>query len=61
MNNSIFRRDELWLIAKEEDGSSHLYTLALFLKENGEKVRKDEVYFKQYLEGRYGAIPHIVR
>ncbi len=61
MNNSIFRRDELWLVAKEEDGSSHLYTLALFLKENGEKVRKDEVYFKQYLEGRYGAIPQIVQ
>ena len=61
MNNSIFRRDELWLIAKDEDGSSHLYTLALFLKENGEKVRKDEVYSKQYLEGRYGAIPHMIR
>ena len=61
MNNSIFRRDELWLIAKDEEGSSHLYTLALFLKENGEKVRKDEVYSKQYLEGRYGAIPQMVR
>ncbi len=59
MNNSIFRRDELWLIAKNEDGSSYLYILALFLKENGEKVRKDEVYSKQYLEGRYGAIPHL--
>ncbi len=59
MNNSIFRRDELWLVAKNEDGSSQLYTLALFLKENGEKVRKDEVYSKQYLEGRYGAIPAI--
>lgn len=59
MNHSIFRRDELWLVEKENDGSSHLYTLALFLKENGEKVRKDEVYFKQYLEGRYGAIPLI--
>ncbi len=59
MNHSIFRRDELWLVAKNEDASSHLYTLALFLKENGEKVRKDEVYFKQYLEGRYGAVPFL--
>lgn len=57
MNNRIFRRDEIWLTAREEDGSSSLYTLALFLKENGEKVRKDETYFKQYLEGRYGADP----
>lgn len=59
MNNSVFRRDELWLISKDEDGASSFYTLALFLKENGEKVRKDETYFKQYLEGRYGAIPTI--
>ena len=57
MNNRIFRRDEIWLTAREEDGSSSLYILALFLKENGEKVRKDETYFKQYLEGRYGADP----
>ncbi|NCC45011.1 MAG: ATP-binding protein [Clostridia bacterium] len=60
MNNGIFRRDELWLIDKKEDGSASLYTLALFLKENGEKVRKDETYFKQYLEGRYGALPDIM-
>lgn len=59
MNNKIFRRDELWLTGFLEDGSSTLYTLALFLKENGEKVRKDETYFKQYLEGRYGACPMI--
>lgn len=59
MNNKIFRRDEVWLMGQKEDGSSTLYTLALFLKENGEKVRKDETYFKQYLEGRYGACPRI--
>lgn len=61
MNNSVFRRDELWLVGPQQDGSSTLYVLALFLKENGEKVRKDETYFKQYLEGRYGADPVILR
>jgi AAA15 family ATPase/GTPase len=60
MNNRLFRRDELWLIETGKDGSSSLYTLALYLKENGEKVRKDETYFKQYLEGRYGALPAIL-
>lgn len=59
MNNSLFRRDELWLVSPSPDGSSSLYTLALLRKENGEKVRKDETYFKQYLEGRYGASPQI--
>ncbi len=57
MNNSLLRRDEIWLTAPAPDGSSALYPLALYLKENGEKVRKDETYYKQYLEGRYGADP----
>jgi len=32
--------------------------LVEFKKENGEKVRKDETYDKQYMEGRYGADPY---
>lgn len=59
MNNSIFRRDELWILAPEPDGSTNLYPLSLYLKKGGEKVRKDETYSKQYLEGRYGGIPVI--
>ena len=60
MNNGIFRRDELWITAPQADGSSLLYPLSLYLKKNGEKVRKDETYSKQYLEGRYGGLPDIV-
>lgn len=59
MNNGLFRRDELWITDPRENGSSILYPLSLYLKENGEKVRKDETYSKQYLEGRYGGIPRI--
>lgn len=59
MINGIFRRDELWITAPQTDGSSVLYPLSLYLKRNGEKVRKDETYSKQYLEGRYGGIPDI--
>ncbi len=59
MHNSLLRRDEIWLIEKDSDQCSVLYTLALFIKENGEKVRKDEIYYKQFLEGRYGAAPKI--
>lgn len=60
MNNRVLRRDEIWFAAPSPDGSSALYSLAYYLKENGEKVRKDETYYKQYLEGRYGADPRIV-
>ena len=54
MANSVLRRDEIWMTDCNESGETRLYPLALFLKENGEKVRKDETYFKQFLEGRYG-------
>lgn len=54
MANSVLRRDEIWITDCSADGESRLYPLALFIKENGEKVRKDETYFKQFLEGRYG-------
>lgn len=54
MANSVLRRDEIWMTDCSEQGETRLYPLALFLKENGEKVRKDETYFKQFLEGRYG-------
>ncbi|HCT92139.1 MAG TPA: hypothetical protein DF613_12300 [Lachnospiraceae bacterium] len=54
MANRVLRRDEIWLCDRNDRGETSLYTLALFLKENGEKVRKDETYFKQFLEGRYG-------
>lgn len=54
MANSVLRRDEIWITAANAAGETRLYPLAMFLKENGEKVRKDETYFKQFLEGRYG-------
>lgn len=54
MANSVLRRDEIWITDCKDNGVSRLYPLALFAKENGEKVRKDETYFKQFLEGRYG-------
>lgn len=54
MSNKVLRRDEIWLCDRNDRGETALYPLALFLKENGEKVRKDETYYKQFLEGRYG-------
>lgn len=53
MNNEMFRRDEIFFTSKK-DGNSKLYSLVDYRKENGDKPRKDETYYKQYLEGRYG-------
>ena len=57
MNSEVFRRDEIWFTEKEQSGVSTLYSLADFVDEDGSKIRKDESYEKNYLLGKYGAIP----
>ena len=57
LSNGLLRRDEIWFAAKAPSGVSTLYSLADFLDEDGAKIRKDESYTKNYLLGKYGAIP----
>ncbi len=53
------RRDEIWFTEKNTDGISSLYSLADFVDKGGTKIRKDEDYEKNYLLGKYGAIPSL--
>lgn len=57
LSNNLLRRDEIWFTEKEQSGVSTLYSLADFVDEDGVKIRKDESYEKNYLLGKYGAIP----
>lgn len=57
LSNNLLRRDEIWFTEKEQSGVSTLYSLADFVDEDGTKIRKDESYEKNYLLGKYGAIP----
>lgn len=57
LSNQLLRRDEIWFVEKDEDGVSTLYSLADFVDEDGSRIRKDESYEKNYLIGKYGAIP----
>ena len=57
LNNNGLRRDEIWFTEKDANGISSLYSLADFVDEAGAKIRKDENYEKNYLLGKYGAIP----
>ena len=59
MNSEVFRRDEIWFTEKDEKGLSNLYSLADFVDEDGSRIRKDENYEKNYLLGKYGAIPSL--
>ena len=61
MNNDVYRRDEIWFVAKGRDQNTKLYSLVEFKDENGVSVRKDAKYDKQYLEGKYGADPYLQR
>lgn len=51
MDLNILRRDEIWFAEKEQDNNTKLYTLEKF------KIRYDKVVSKDYLAGRYGAVP----
>lgn len=61
MNNEVFRRDEIWFVAKGNAQNSKLYSLVEFKNEKGDSVRKDAKFDKQYLEGKYGADPYLRR
>lgn len=58
MNSEVFRRDEIWFAAKNAEESTELYSLADLKGQDGEKIRSDASYSKQYLAGRYGADPY---
>ena len=57
--NNLLRRDEIWFTDKAADGSTTLYSLADFVDEDGVKIRKDESFEKNYLLGKYRAIPSL--
>lgn len=59
LSNNLLRRDEIWFTEKDNNGVSTLYSLADFVDEDGSKIRKDECYEKNYLIGKYGAIPDL--
>ena len=54
-----FRRDQIYFIEKDKNFSSNLYSLVEYKGNGGITVRKDRKFEKDYIQGRYGAIPFI--
>lgn len=52
MNLNLLRQDEIWFVERKADHSSELYSLNKF------KERFDRSVAKDYLLGRYGALPN---
>lgn len=55
----ILRRDQIWFAEKDNMEATDLYSLVEFKNEDGKKVRNDRDIKKDYIRGRYGAIPFI--
>jgi len=53
LSNRYFRRDQIWFAEKNRYGATDLYSLAEF------QVRNDATYDKDYIAGKYGAIPFL--
>ena len=51
LDHRLFRRDQIWFAEKNRVGATDLYSLAEL------KVRNDASYERDYIDGRYGAIP----
>jgi AAA15 family ATPase/GTPase len=58
LSSCNFRRDQIWFAEKDRNGATDLYSLAEYKTETG-KIRNDASYEKDYLKGRYGAIPYL--
>lgn len=54
-----FRRDQIYFIEKDKNFSSDLYSLVEYKGDGGIAIRKDRKFEKDYIQGKYGAIPFI--
>jgi uncharacterized protein len=51
LDTKILRRDQIWFVEKGEDRSTNLFPLSDF------SPRKDDALERNYLRGRFGALP----
>jgi AAA15 family ATPase/GTPase len=54
MSDELFRRDQIWFFDKDEHAQSELFSLADF------GARPTDKYERDYLLGRYGAVPAVM-
>lgn len=54
-----FRRDQIYFTEKDHYEATDLYSLVEYKDIDDVKIRKDSSFEKDYIKGRYGAIPYI--
>ncbi|MBP1467750.1 AAA family ATPase [Candidatus Chloroploca sp. M-50] len=58
LSAKLFRRDQIWFVEKSRRGASDLYSLVEYRLDE-RMVRNDASFEKDYIAGRYGAVPFI--
>jgi AAA15 family ATPase/GTPase len=58
LSKKLLRRDQVLFVEKDRKAQTHLTPMLNLKLENGAKPRTDSNYEKNYLEGKYGAIPY---
>lgn len=60
LSTKMLRRDQIWFTEKNDAEQTDLYCLTDIVLPDGTKPRNDANYEKNYIAGRYGAIPYII-
>ncbi len=60
LSSRLFRRDQIWFTEKDRKEQTDLYNMMDIVLPDGSKPRNDANYEKNYIAGRYGAVPYIV-
>jgi len=58
LRKDLLRRDQIWFTEKNEQGVSDLYSLVEYKINQATSVRNDVSFSKDYLLGKYGAVPY---
>ena len=56
LSSGFLRRDQIWFVQKDRYGASSVYSLADF---KTDQVRKEDNFEKNYVNGKYGAVPYL--
>lgn len=59
LSSHLLRRDQIWFTEKDRTESTDLYSLMHIVLPDGTKPRGDGNLERNYIKGRYGAIPYL--
>ncbi|MCF0235764.1 MAG: ATP-binding protein [Bacteroidaceae bacterium] len=59
LSSHLLRRDQIWFTEKDEQERTDLYSMMQIVLPDGTKPRGDGNIERNYIRGRYGAIPYI--